>query len=404
MPPRKKELVLAGLVLLTIPFIAEVALRLTHFPFEPQLYQLSRDRGWTLRPRAEGVVALEASQRIRINEMGFRDKKRKYDKPGDVVRIAVLGNSWTEALQVPFENTYVAVMERLLNDHICFAGRRVEVLNFGVAGYSTAQELLLLHQEVWKYDPDIVLLAFYSARDVSNNVRKLNNTANPAQSPYFVFDAEKLVLDESFRSLPALKEGQIRLEAWNERIAEHVRVLQAIKAMQRFIKVQVALAAVRERAEQAGIGNLEYSIYAVPAEPEMEEAWRVTEGVLQLMRDEVRAHGAQFRIVTLANRPQVLPDMAKREELERKLGVNDLDYADRRIREFGAREGVAITSLAPSLSAYALEHHAYLNGFTAKNLGMGHWNETGHRLAGEIIVKDLCPSGVERATKRPGAP
>ena len=46
--------------------------------------------------------------------------------------------------------------------------------------------------------------------------------------------------------------------------------------------------------------------------------------------------------------------------------------------------------MAPSLSAYAQEHHVYLNGFTAKNLGMGHWNETGHRLAAEVIAKDLC--------------
>src|SRR5271166_3750959 len=108
MAATKKELVLAGLVLVAIPLLAEVALRATHFPFEPQLYQPSRDRGWTLRAGAEGVVAVETRQRIRINELGFRDKERRYDKPADTVRIAVLGNSWTEALQVPIEKTYEA--------------------------------------------------------------------------------------------------------------------------------------------------------------------------------------------------------------------------------------------------------------------------------------------------------
>ena len=402
MAATKKELILAGLVLLAIPLFAEFALRAAHFPFEPQLYQPNRERGWTLRPGADGVVAVETPQRIRINEMGFRDRERRYDKPADVVRIAVLGNSWTEALQVPLEKTYEAVLEQLLNERGCFPGDRVEVLNFGVAGYSTAQELLLLQQEVWKYHPDVVLLAFYSARDVSNNIRELNNTANPAQSPYFVYEGEKMVLDESFRSLPALQERQMKLQDWNVRIAEHVRLLQAINATQQFGKMQVALAEVRERAEQSGVDNLEYSIYAPPTQPAMEKAWRVTEGLLHAMRDEVQAHGAQFRIVTLANRPQVLPEMPKRKELEEKLNVMDLDYADRRIREFGAREGAPVTNLAQALSAHAEEHHAYLNGFNAANLGKGHWNETGHRLAAETIANDLCPGVDNSAAVRAG--
>lgn len=390
MAATKKELVLAGLVLLAIPLLAEVALRVTRYPFEPQLYQPNRERGWALRPGAEGVVAVETRQRIRINQQGFRDLERSYDKPADVLRIAVLGNSWTEALQVPLEKTYEAVLEQLLNERGCFPGKRVEVLNFGVAGYSTAQEWLLLQQEVWNYHPDMVLLAFYSARDVSNNVRELNNTASPEQSPYFVYDREKLVLDESFRALPALQERELKLQDWSVRISEHVHVLQAINALRQFGKTQVALAAVRERTAQSGMENLEYSIYAPPTLPAMEKAWRVTEGLLLAMRDDVHTHGAQFRIVTLANRPQVLADPAKRKELEQKLNVTDLDYADRRIGEFGARERVAVTNLAPALSEYAEEHHAYLNGFTAKNLGMGHWNETGHRLAAETIASDLC--------------
>ena len=395
---------MAGAVLLIIPLIAEVALRVTQLSFEPQLYQPSRDRGWKLRPGAQGVVNVETKQKIRINQMGFRDQEREYEKPSDVLRIAVLGNSWTEALQVPVAKTYVAVLEQLLNERGCFLGKRVELSNFGVAGYSTAQELLLLRQEVWKFHPDIVIVGFYSARDVSNNVRELNNTANPAQSPYFVENDGELVLDESFRSLPALQARENRLDDLGWRIAKHMRVLQAIKAIQQFGKMQMTLAILHEEATQTGLDNLEYSVYSEPVLPEMAKAWRVTEGVLQLMRDEVRAHNAQFRIVTLANRPQVNPDVAKREELEQKLNVKDLDYADRRIQEFGLREGVAVTTLAPALSVYAVEHHAYLNGFTVKNFGMGHWNETGHRLGAETIARDLCTrtSGNDaRGTGRP---
>ena len=390
MPPSKKELMLAVLVMLAIPLLGEVALRVTRAQFEPQLYIANRERGWTLRPGASGVVSAENTQFVHINSRGFRDQERPYDKPLNTVRIAVLGNSWTEALQVPLEKTYASVLEDKLTASSCFAGKHVEVLNFGVAGYSTAQELLTLRQEIWKYHPDKVLLAFYPARDVANNLRELNNAVNPEQSPYFVYREGKLTFDDSFRTLPSLQEEQILLQNLRYQVSEHLRIFQAVTALQRFGKIRIAMAAVKEKAGKAGVDNLEYTIYAPPSQPAMQTAWSVTEGLLLALRDEIKTHGAGFRILMLATRPQVLPDPGKRLELMRRLGVADLSYADNRIRDFGAREGILVTIMAPALSKYARANHVYLNGFNSRNFGAGHWNETGHRLAAEVIAADLC--------------
>jgi hypothetical protein len=94
--------------------------------------------------------------------------------------------------------------------------------------------------------------------------------------------------------------------------------------------------------------------------------------------------------VTLATRPQAIPDHAKRLEFMRELGVEDLNYADRRIADFCSREGIPLTILAPAFSAYAETNKTYLNGFNGTNFGTGHWNETGHRLAADTIAADLC--------------
>jgi hypothetical protein len=45
-------------------------------------------------------------------------------------------------------------------------------------------------------------------------------------------------------------------------------------------------------SDELGIDNL---IYRPPLDARWEEAWRVTEALLRLMRDEVRERGAQFR-------------------------------------------------------------------------------------------------------------
>lgn len=395
MAATRKELILAISVLVVVPAFAEVSLRVARVQLDPQLYAPNRDRGWVLRPGAQGVVAVETKQYVQINSHGFRDQERSYDKGPDTVRIAVLGNSWTEALQVPLEKTYTSILQDKLTQRECFVGKRVEVLNFGVAGYSTGQELLTLQQEVWKYHPDIVLLAFYPARDIANNLRELNNAVTPEQSPYFVFRGDKLVLDDSFRALPVLQDRQIALQTVGYELTAHVRSLEAVFALQRDVRIRVAVAAVKEKAVQAGVDNLEYTIYAPPVRPEMQQAWRITEALFRAMRDEVDSHGAEFIIVTLATRPQVIPDPARRAELVRRLAVNDLTYADSRVRDLGSRENIAVINLAPALSAYAEAHHTFLNGFDKMNLGAGHWNETGHRLAAETIAAELCKTGAK---------
>jgi len=383
-------LILASIVVLAIPVIAEVSLRLAHVRFEPQLYTANHQFGWSLRSGASGVVMGETRQFVQINPQGFRDVPRSYAKPVNNVRVAVLGNSWTEALQVPLDKTYCSLLERKLSGLPCFAGRQVEVLNFGVSGYSTAQELLLLQQEVWKYHPDIVLVAFYSARDVANNVRQLNNAGDPEQSPYFVYRGERLVLDASFRNLPAVQERQIKLQKLRGIVNDHVLVLQAVNSLVRYGRTRVAMAEANERTGKVGTDSTEYAIYAPPSQPLLEEAWHITESLLVAMRDEAQAHGAELWIVTLANRPQVIPDPQKRTEFMRSLGVPDLSYADKRIDALGVRKGIPVINLAPTLSKYAETHHVFLNGFNERNLGGGHWNETGHRVAAEAIAAGLC--------------
>ena len=194
-----KLLLLAGGCLAGL-LLAEVGLRLIGFrlgtdsAFQPDPYCSVRHvpnyRGWHTR---EGRVWIE------INSHGCRDRERTVDKPPNTFRIAVIGDSYAEALQVDLDQTFWSVMERKLADSWRANGQRVEVLNFGVSGYGTAQELEMLRHYVWDYQPDLIMLQFFAANDVCNNSRKLDpDTARP----YYTLEGERLVLDDSFLQDP----------------------------------------------------------------------------------------------------------------------------------------------------------------------------------------------------------
>lgn len=72
---------------------------------------LDEARGYALRPGMEGWFRKEGESYVRINSDGLRDRQHTKAKPENTLRIAVLGDSYAEALQVPMEQAFWAVME-----------------------------------------------------------------------------------------------------------------------------------------------------------------------------------------------------------------------------------------------------------------------------------------------------
>jgi hypothetical protein len=402
----------AKLLLIVLGFlfgaaIAEVALRVAGYS-SPDFYSIDYSRGLALRPRTEGWFRREGKSYVRINSDGLRDREHSIAKPQHVVRIAVLGDSYPEALSISTEEAFWSVMERELQKCDAFQGKQVEVLNFGVSGYGTAQELLTLREQVWKYSPDIVMLAVTTNNDVIDNSRLLKKID---KIPYFTYQNNRLTLDNSFRSSRAFLGSQSQMNRFGRWLRARSRLVQAAVEGHRGFKVWLAswrakpeqpqpASATQEKtpaaaprkedllllAEELGTEHL---VYLEPVNAVWNDAWRVTEGLIVAMREEVSGHGAKFVVVTLSNGPQVHTDPKLREEFKRRLGITDLFYPDNRIKELCLRERIPVLTLAPELQEFAELNKVSLHGF-GSNLGNGHWNVLGHRVAGELIAKKLC--------------
>lgn len=400
--------------------LAEIVLRVVGFTY-PVFYTTDERRGYALRAGMEGWYRKEGEAFVRINSAGLRDREHAREKPPDTLRVAVLGDSYAEALQVPVEEAFWAVLERELGACAQFGGRKIEVINFGVSGYGTAQELITLREHVWQYAPDIVLLAITTNNDIVDNSRALKKTD---EIPYYLLQDGRLTLDDSFLQTRAFRLRNSALNRTGRWIRDNSRVIQAIHRAQAVIKVRLAerraatsaaqpkTAAGRPPAapgpvqrttegaspadnatttaaatsEELGVDNWGYRR---PEGAVWNDAWRVTEELLKAMRDEVQGKGAHFLVATLSNGIQVYPEPSARAAFMQRVGIQDLFYPDRRIKSFGEREGFRVVNLAPALQEYAERNKVFLHGF-GEQIGNGHWNSQGHRIAGQMLARELC--------------
>jgi len=331
------------------------------------------------------------------------DREHSVTKPANTLRIALIGDSYAEAFSVPVEQAFWSVMKAKLEECNAASGKAIEVINFGVSGYGTAQELLTLREKVWKYSPDVVMLAVTTNNDITDNSRQLKRVD---EIPYFVYRNNELVLDNSFQSSRAFVWRHSLINRFGRWLRDHSRVVQAVTEGHRALKIMSASWRARWSgdksrpmpknadqkqeqtggSEELGIDNL---IYRPPQTEAWNDAWHVTEGLIARTRDEVQAGGAKFILVTLSNGPQVVPDVGLSDQLAKRLGVTDFFYPDNRIKSFAQQANIPVITLAPELQQYARMNHVFLHGFE-HNLGNGHWNVAGNRVAGELIAKKIC--------------
>jgi hypothetical protein len=387
-----QKLLAVGIGLVIAFVLAECGLRLAGVGREV-FQRPDGTYGQVLIPGAEGWFTTEGHAWVSVNADGFRDVRHPKTKPPDTLRIAVLGDSFVEALQVPQKDAFWSRLGDELAGCPNLGGRKVEMMSFGVSGYSTATELLLLRNRVWDWSPDVVLLAFLTGNDVADNHPALGAAA----APFYRLEGDQLVLDTS-RAHGLGTGGRAML--W---MIRHSRVLQLVNQVRVNLRVCGKVGACGEGLDLAqGELGLRNEIYLEPKDDTWREAWRVTEALLKAMRDEVAAHHARFFLVSLTNSIQVHPDPAVRAAFASRIGAADLFAPDGRLADLAARAGITSLALAPIFAARVAEDHRYYHGFPGPGLGTGHWNRDGHALAAARIAPWMCQNLAPPAVPAPG--
>jgi hypothetical protein len=310
-------------------------------------------------PESESEVGL------RFNNLGFRGPDRTLEKPVGVKRVAVIGDSMIAGLTVEENDTAVARLQAGLAG--AYPEFEWEVMNFGVSGSSTGQELVLYREVVAAFRPDIVLGCFFVGNDMADNCRRL--TSNPRI--YFDLDEDGELVRAPF--------GASRASA-SDWLNRNSRLYLFVKESERSLRSALKRSTPRMTSGQW--------VYCSQPPEDVAYAWTLSETLIRTLRSEVEADGASFGLVVIPCALQVYDDyLAEVAELAGELGAAfDRDYPDERLAALCAEAEIPIMVMTDRFRAAAPGHSQALREEWLFRKGSGHFNERGHALAAEGML------------------
>lgn len=313
------------------------------FSLSPTYFEVYHPtRGWVYQPYASGMhfnplCVSEVRNFVRMNNHGRYDFDRSYEKPPNITRILLLGDSTVASFEVPLEDALHRQLEQRLSR--LDSARQYEVLNGGYRTYGTSLEWLFYEQEAHLYQSDAVLLVFQTFNDLDDNQAKLR-PQRMDYYPYFEIDAEGALVLRAARRQPQ---------------TIHI-TLQPLNPLHDFLFHH--LYTYRLFSERRWL--LQLADEPVFVDPTVyDEAWLITEALIHRLRDRVAADGARFGVVISYSIERFMP-------------------LHQRLRAFLEASGIPFFDLQTAFAAYPENRLIFPCD--------RHFTPEGHRVAAEAIA------------------
>jgi hypothetical protein len=332
--------------------------------FDLGIWGVTREGLVVLRPD-QCTELRSASQRVCANSLGLRDVEHPVAKPAGAFRILVLGDSFMEAVQVSLEDSFARRLERL---HAA-DGRAVEVINAGISGWGTDDQLAYLRLYGSRFRPDLVLVGMTLHNDVSDNL----------SSDWYEFRDGQL-LPQPVPLFSAFDYRRLQVQTF---LAAHSQIYQAL-----FRAWRARDFSAGAKALDAYVANLVSATQA----PDVARGWAKTEALFDELTREASAAGARSAVFLIPLWIQV--DPARLEDFRARhpeSGSLALRAPQERMIAWGARARVPVIDLQ---AAFAAEQARGVTLYLERD---GHWTPAGHLLAADEVGRQLEALGIARA-------
>jgi lysophospholipase L1-like esterase len=310
-------------------------------------------------PHQSGIwrVRNEIAAPYAINKQGWNSNVDDYAvarTPG-VMRVAVVGDSMVEALQVPHDRS---IAERLATE-LSHAGQPVEVYRFGISGAPLSQYLHMIEREVMRYRPDWIVVVL-----IHND---FDETFQFVQGRYA----------SSFLKLK-VADGKVVEEVppvpWRPGAADWVR--RTAIGRYTYYRWQVHIGAIRDLflgSAQAVTGRYEANIDVGAVLRQMPTVAAATDHVFGRMAAAAQKGGTRVLLAMDGVRGALYSDSPGQ-----ALALNQLSA------ELARKHGLEFIDLHPVFRAEWDAHHKPF-----EFISDGHWNEYGHAVAARAVARAI---------------
>lgn len=327
--------------------------------------------------------------RVHFNQLGLRDPRERYEKPPGTFRVLLLGDSFMEAVQVEQHETTAAVLEARLR--ALRPDLNVEVINAGVAGWSTGIQGLYLDHEGYRFEPDLVLVAFFIGNDLHDNYYKLqlaDDNLDFAVKPYFALGKDGMVVQRGPPPPPPPPTGLLPM-------------LRSCCHLWNVFETGVVNRFGDERANLPLWASAPMEVHTralYDAEPagEFKEGWEITSQLFGRIKARTDALGVPLATFVIPDSPQ-LSESDWREMVDgRRLrqGRLDIDSPNRQVAIIAERHGFPVLDL---LSVFTQESGGNPLRFYFQT--DQHWNRDAHALAARELERFLVERGLVPAPR-----
>ncbi len=342
----------------------------------PRVWQFDADLGWAHVPEGRGrLVTPEFDVEIRINKDGLRDGDYAREKSEGTRRVLVFGDSFAEGWGVEVEESLSKRLEMCLRER---GDGAAEVINFGVAGYGTDQELLLFEKLGRHYQPDIVVVLFYG-NDLWNNASRRGIGAERGYKPFFSLGRNgRLALAGTPVTRTAYwDELSYSGGTWRTRLDRYLHSHWHL-----YVLLEKALRTSAPPIKQSSFYD---GLYGLDPQGRWRPAWELSGHLLKAFDETVQRANAKMILVYA---PAILQieegDWQRKRELHGLVGDYDLTKPNAQLAVFAARYGLSYLDLYSTFKTRAEGEVLYLRD--------SHWNAAGHALAAENLCEQLLAS------------
>jgi len=394
---RKKRafiIITVFLVIIVNLLIAEVVIRIYHHTCDRQRFIWIPDNylGYVHTPHNRFLHHYTEQERFSIahktNSFGLLSEEISLEKPADTFRIIVMGDSYTEALQVSDDKNYCRQLQDLLNSRGMPTNKKVEVLNAGVSGYSPLMHYLYFQRELAHLKPDMVIVQLFA-----NDVYEDNETR--ARS---IMSEEGLPLKISRYFLEKHYNKVVRADTFDANSPAYRLTKFFINKSRFFEYMYVKIINVRKQSafHQKMVRTRDftngYQFFILNPEHMLTQdeafrarTWGNTQHYLLALKGLVEDSQAQFMIFYIPMEMQLKLDKYGRHGLLYVSGFRG-SYFNNMIKEFTQKNDIAFLDLLPSFKSNKMLG-LYLDGD-------GHLTESAHAIAAGTLFSYLADNAM----------